>query len=105
MKIRCRNCKTIYDNKEKYCPYCFARTHPRPSHIRVDGTNVEMNTENEVVYDRKELSENNSYRLKGQRKNKNNYNSRNRFSKLWREVLVPLIAFFIFFAVLFNLFI
>lgn len=26
MKIRCKECKTIYDNSEKYCPYCFART-------------------------------------------------------------------------------
>lgn len=26
MKIRCRECKTIYDNSEKYCPYCFTRT-------------------------------------------------------------------------------
>ena len=26
MKIKCKECKTVYDNKEKYCPYCFNRT-------------------------------------------------------------------------------
>ena len=26
MKIKCKVCNTIYDNKEKYCPYCFNRT-------------------------------------------------------------------------------
>ena len=26
MKIRCKICNTVYDNKEKYCPYCFNRT-------------------------------------------------------------------------------
>ncbi len=26
MKIKCKECKTIYDNSEKYCPYCFNRT-------------------------------------------------------------------------------
>lgn len=28
MKIKCRECNTIYDDKEKYCPYCFSRTNP-----------------------------------------------------------------------------
>ena len=26
MKIKCKICNTVYDNKEKYCPYCFNRT-------------------------------------------------------------------------------
>lgn len=26
MKIKCKVCNTVYDNKEKYCPYCFNRT-------------------------------------------------------------------------------
>lgn len=26
MKIKCTECKTIYDSSEKYCPYCFNRT-------------------------------------------------------------------------------
>lgn len=26
MMIKCKVCKTIYDDKEKYCPYCFTRT-------------------------------------------------------------------------------
>ena len=26
MKIKCTECKTIYDSPEKYCPYCFNRT-------------------------------------------------------------------------------
>ena len=26
MMIKCRECKTVYDDKEKYCPYCFTRT-------------------------------------------------------------------------------
>lgn len=38
MKIRCRECKTIYDNSEKYCPYCFSRTNPHDCyHLNVDG--------------------------------------------------------------------
>ena len=27
MKIKCKVCNTVYDNKEKYCPYCFNRTY------------------------------------------------------------------------------
>ncbi|MGN1344534.1 MAG: hypothetical protein ACI4U3_08135 [Traorella sp.] len=26
MKIRCKECNTVYDSNEKYCPYCFNRT-------------------------------------------------------------------------------
>ena len=26
MKIKCKECNTIYDSNEKYCPYCFNRT-------------------------------------------------------------------------------
>lgn len=26
MKIKCKICNTVYDNKDKYCPYCFNRT-------------------------------------------------------------------------------
>ena len=32
MKIRCRECKTIYDDSEKYCPYSFTRTKPKESY-------------------------------------------------------------------------
>lgn len=41
MKIRCRECKTIYDDSEKYCPYCFTRTKPNESYAvrmgRIEG--------------------------------------------------------------------
>lgn len=26
MMIKCRECKTVYDDNEKYCPFCFTRT-------------------------------------------------------------------------------
>lgn len=42
MLIKCKECKTIYDNSEKYCPYCFTRTN---SIVRyrssVDGRRIE----------------------------------------------------------------
>ena len=42
MKIKCRECKTIYDSSEKYCPYCFSRTKPHDCyHLSMDGSHVE----------------------------------------------------------------
>lgn len=26
MMIKCKECKTIYNDNEKYCPFCFTRT-------------------------------------------------------------------------------
>ncbi len=47
MKIRCRECKTIYDDSEKYCPYCFTRTKPKESYT-VRGGPIEEKTVSKI---------------------------------------------------------
>ncbi len=33
MKIRCKECNTVYDSSEKYCPYCFTKTRRNASSV------------------------------------------------------------------------
>lgn len=47
MKIRCKECKTVYDNSEKYCPFCFERTNATSrSRVRIDGENGQRTSKN-----------------------------------------------------------
>lgn len=37
MKVKCKYCKTKFDPKDKYCPYCYARYRDTVTHINEDG--------------------------------------------------------------------
>ncbi|WP_276937062.1 hypothetical protein [Dielma fastidiosa] len=37
MRIRCKYCKTWFDTKDKYCPYCYARVRENDSVSLNDG--------------------------------------------------------------------
>ena len=37
MRIRCKYCKTWFDTKDKYCPYCYARVRENDSVTLTDG--------------------------------------------------------------------
>lgn len=37
MRIRCKYCKTWFDTKDKYCPYCYARVRENDSVSMNDG--------------------------------------------------------------------
>lgn len=45
MLIKCRECKTVYDDNEKYCPFCFTRT----KEIVRYRTNVDSRLEGSVM--------------------------------------------------------
>lgn len=37
MKVKCKYCKTKFDPKDKYCPYCYARYRDTVTHVNEDG--------------------------------------------------------------------
>lgn len=37
MRVRCKYCKTWFDTKDKYCPYCYARVRDIDSVTMTDG--------------------------------------------------------------------
>lgn len=37
MRVRCKYCKTVFDTKDKYCPYCYARVRDNDSVTMTDG--------------------------------------------------------------------
>lgn len=37
MRVRCKYCKTWFDTKDKYCPYCYARVRDNDSVTMTDG--------------------------------------------------------------------
>lgn len=37
MRVRCKYCKTVFDTKDKYCPYCYARVKDIDSVTMTDG--------------------------------------------------------------------
>lgn len=62
MKIRCKECKTIYDNSEKYCPYCFNRTNTADRYKvsqggnRIEGSEMEKRKNAQFDYQKRATS-------------------------------------------------
>lgn len=85
MKIKCRECKTIYDDNEKYCPYCFTRT----KEIVRYRTSLDNNRLEGSVMKKREATKFN-YQKRATTKFKNK-------KKSSMIILIPFIAFFLFF--------
>ena len=56
MKIKCKICDTVYDNKEKYCPFCFNRTTRNHDCYNLDS---------EAVYSKNKYRQNNTSLYEG----------------------------------------
>ncbi len=102
MKIRCRECKTIYDSKEKYCPFCYARTNPKPRQIRVDGRSVDVEKSIDTRPSRALQQSNYAARMQKNRSNQRKANRRQ--LSIWNDIVAPIISVLVIIFVLLSMF-
>lgn len=105
MKIRCRECKTVYDNQEKYCPYCYARTDAKPSRIRVDGQRTVLNAQPKgSIQSQSKIKQQSTTATRSKKvRSRQTVKRQNIGQKIFSEIILPLIAIFLILSILTRL--
>lgn len=96
MKIRCKECKTIYDDSEKYCPYCFTRTkRKQPPVSRIKKQRAQHNV---TAKDPKQKK----YQKKQRMKNQKQWERRNHDAHKAKVIMVLFVLFFFLLGIFFS---
>lgn len=110
MKIKCRECKTIYDDSEKYCPYCFNRT--TRNHDCYNLNSEAVYSKNDYRNTNKKLYEGKA--IQNQRNRANSFNYQKRATTKFKTkktnaiaIIIPIIFsvmfFIMFMSMIFNM--